>query len=617
MFRYSLLMSSKNTIILNLAIIFLLSGLVLSHKPIRANYISPEYLTNYRNELIISDASGEQIIFLNTKSKKLTRTIQVGGQPGRTSISPNGKYLYIPIAKSEGKLVIVDLNKGELLSEIKVGHTPVSLVVSDEIAYVVNKFSNDISVVDLNTKEELERISVIREPVGAILSTDGKYLLVANSLPRMRGSENQIAASISVIATETRQVEKEILLPSGSNGVKDICLSNDGKFAYISHVQGRYQLIPTQLERGWMNTSALSIISMEMREYYHMVLLDDIDKGAANPWGVTCSTDGEKILVSLAGTHELCIIDRLGMHEKLESVESGIFSNSVINGPGDVKYDFSFLSDLKKRVSTKGTGPRGVLEIKGKVYISEYFSGTLTSVDLNDRLLSAESISLGNQPENTKERKGEILFHDARLCFQMWQSCSSCHPDARTDALNWDLLNDGIGNPKNTKSLVLSHFTPPAMVTGIRPTAESAVRSGLKYILFATRPEEEADAIDAYLKSLKPVPSPYLIDGELKQSAARGEKLFIRAACADCHKGDYSTDMKKYNVGTGEGREKNTLFDTPSLNEAWRNAPYLYDGRALTLKEVITTFNSNDTHGKTSQLTDQEMDDLLEYLRSL
>ena len=366
-----------------------------------------------------------------------------------------------------------------------------------------------------------------------------------------------------------------------------------------------------------MNTSALSIISMETRDYYNTVLLDDIGRGAANPWGVTCSADGGKILITLAGTHELCIIDRVGMHEKLKSVENGKFRSSVIKGPEDIKNDFSFLYGLKKRITTEGTGPRGVLEIEGKVFITEYFSGTLTSIDLNDKLIAPGSISLGIQPEYTKERRGELFFHDARLCYQMWQSCSSCHPDARTDALSWDLLNDGMGNAKNTKSLVLSHFTPPVMASGIRPNAESAVRAGLKNILFATRSEEDANAIDAYLKSLKPVPSPLLIDGELNQSAVRGENIFIRAECVNCHSGDYYTDMKSYNVGTGEAKEKDTLFDTPLLNESWRNAPYLHDGRALTLKEVITTFNPNDTHGKTSKLTDQEIDDLLEYLGSI
>ena len=109
------------------------------------------------------------------------------------------------------------------------------------------------------------------------------------------------------------------------------------------------------------------------------------------------------------------------------------------------------------------------------------------------------------------EGRGNMYFHDATLGFQGWQSCASCHPnDARSDGLNWDLLNDGLGNPKNTKSLLLSHYTPPCMVTGIRANAEIAVRSGIKYILFAVAPASVADDMDAYLRSLKPLPSPYL-----------------------------------------------------------------------------------------------------------
>ena len=45
------------------------------------------------------------------------------------------------------------------------------------------------------------------------------------------------------------------------------------------------------------------------------------------------------------------------------------------------------------------------------------------------------------------------------------------------DGLNWDLLNDGIGNPKSTKTLLYSHATPPAMISGIRADAETAVRA--------------------------------------------------------------------------------------------------------------------------------------------
>jgi cytochrome c peroxidase len=209
-----------------------------------------------------------------------------------------------------------------------------------------------------------------------------------------------------------------------------------------------------------------------------------------------------------------------------------------------------------------------------------------------------------------------MLFHDATVCFQKWQSCSSCHPSGRADSLNWDLLNDGIGNPKNTKSLLLAHATPPSMAMAVRDGAEDAVRAGFKHILFAVPNEQEAAAVDEYLKSLTPIPSPYLVDGQLSARAARGKSIFDQAGCATCHSGPLYTDMKMYDVGTGSGLDKDREFDTPTLIEVWRTAPYLHDGRAATMKEVLTIYNRQDKHGVTSNLTDSEIEDLAEFVLS-
>ncbi|GAI97874.1 unnamed protein product [marine sediment metagenome] len=210
-----------------------------------------------------------------------------------------------------------------------------------------------------------------------------------------------------------------------------------------------------------------------------------------------------------------------------------------------------------------------------------------------------------------------MLFHDASLCFQSWQSCASCHPGgARVDALNWDLLNDGIGNPKNTKSLLFSHRTPPAMFTGVRKNAEMAVRAGFRHILFAVRPEQETVSIDKYLKSLRPVPSPYLVNGRLSASAKRGRKIFSKARCDSCHKGALHTDLRQYNLGIGDGLDKDREFDTPTLVEIWRTAPYLYDGRAVTIEEVLIKYNPDDEHGRTSNLSDKEITDLANFVLS-
>ena len=230
--------------------------------------------------------------------------------------------------------------------------------------------------------------------------------------------------------------------------------------------------------------------------------------------------------------------------------------------------------------------------------------------------VEAKSIPLGPVRPMTPVRKGELFFNDAGLCFQAWQSCGSCHPDARADALNWDLLNDGLGNSKNTRNMLLAHRTPPAMISGIRPNAEVGVRTGIRFIQFAKRPEEDAVAIDEYLKSLKPVPSPHLENGKPSAAAERGKQVFESAGCASCHSGDLGTDLANHDVGTGPDQRGIKEFDTPTLVEVWRTAPYLFDGRAATMREVLTKFNPKDTHGATSKLSEKQLTDLAEYVRS-
>jgi cytochrome c peroxidase len=264
-------------------------------------------------------------------------------------------------------------------------------------------------------------------------------------------------------------------------------------------------------------------------------------------------------------------------------------------------------------------GPRAVAVVGHMAYVANYFSDSLTAIDLAASTLKLESIPLGPKQEMSIIRKGEFYFHDATICLQGWQSCASCHPgDARADGLNWDLLNDGIGNPKNTKSLLLAHQTPPAMFLGVRTNAEAAVRAGIKHILFTDQPDEIPAAIDEYLKSFKPVSSPHLVHGKLSDAAKRGKKLFSKAGCADCHVPGLYTDLQPHDVGTRAAYDRPAdQFYTPTLIEIWSTAPYLHNGSAATIRDVITTRNARGQHGDVSGLSSQEIDDLCEYVLSL
>jgi cytochrome c peroxidase len=158
------------------------------------------------------------------------------------------------------------------------------------------------------------------------------------------------------------------------------------------------------------------------------------------------------------------------------------------------------------------------------------------------------------------------------------------------------------------------------MSLGVRETAESAVRAGIRQILFTVQPPEVAEAIDEYLKSLKPIPSPHLVNGQLSPAARRGQQLFRsqETRCAQCHPPPLFTNLKSYDVGTrGPLDDEADRFDTPTLIELWRTAPYLHDGSVVTLRDLLTLANPNDRHGKTSHLSADQIMDLCEYLLSL
>jgi cytochrome c peroxidase len=140
---------------------------------------------------------------------------------------------------------------------------------------------------------------------------------------------------------------------------------------------------------------------------------------------------------------------------------------------------------------------------------------------------------------------------------------------------------------------------------------------------------KDLDALAIYCNSFDFPLSPHIpAPGKLSAQAERGKAVFYRkdVGCASCHNGPYYTDsslqkpFKLHDVGTGgdDPTEKmGPAYDTPTLLGIYRTPPYLHHGKAKTLRDVLTTFNKGDRHGKTSQLAAAEIDDLVEFLKSL
>ena len=467
--------------------------------------------------------------------------------------------------------------------------------------YVCNQFQTTVTEIDLESRSITREVKVLREPKNALLSKDGRYLFVANFLPVGRANQDFVAGAVSVVDVESFEKIKDIPLATGSNALRGMAISPDGEYLFVTHNLGRFQIPTSQLQQGWMNTSAVSVISVKDLSYGGAILLDEVDRGAAGVWDVECV--GDRMVVSHSGTHELSIIDYPEFIAKYKQVAD----------KESLSYDLKFVVGLRQRLALKGNGPRNFVMAGDKVYVPTFFSDTLNIVNLAapDDILIASMVQ--NRVESDIDR-GEKFFNDATYCFQNWQSCNGCHPgEGRTDGLNWDNLNDGTGNPKNCKSMMKAHFTAPSMISGIRENGELAVRAGFKYIQFNEVGEEIATCVDEYLKNLQPVPSPYLVDGELSEKAKIGRDVFHKYGCGSCHSGEYYTDCKMHVIG--DDVEFKQGWDTPTLVEVWRTAPYLFDGRAATMEEVFTVHRHG--LGKKSKITAEEIDAMVEYVNSL
>ncbi|MEG2327634.1 MAG: c-type cytochrome [Akkermansia sp.] len=606
--------------------IYLLLWLIFLGNLSSAEDLSPVALGIVGDHLIVACRDAHHLKVVDRHSGIVEKKISL-------SSSPNGLLMddhiaYVTTGGALGKVEVVDVEKGEVLRVLFTGHTPMSPVKSENKLYVPNRFDSQIAVFDLSSGQQVKTLSAAREPVVLAISPDGKTVWGGNHLPS--GASNGEFTAVALTRYHEGQT-KHFPLLNGAQSIRGMAMSQDGRYLAITHLLSRYQVPTTQLDRGWMNTNAVSIVDVAHPESIHTILLDDVDRGSANPWAVAFSDDDAKLVVSHAGTHELSIIDFPKLLNKMS--QSDAVKESVNK--------LSYLNDVRRKVSLSVNGARS-LTIKGNdIYVAGYFSDNVERIPLDGvGKHQVWSYADDKDKEQSSQRLGERYFNDASLCFQGWQSCASCHPDSRVDGLNWDLLNDGMGNPKNTRTMFLSHKTNPVMTLGIRKSADVAVKSGFKYIQFVNPDEKHIQCVNEYLSSMKEVPSPARVatqlekpkikeasctqchapgieKGILNNSAQRGKSLFKKSGCIECHPHPYFTTKQLCDVGTLTGLDRGKKLIVPSLVEVWRTAPYLHDGRAKTIREAISLHNKDDRRGKTSNLTPKELDDLAEYVRSL
>jgi mono/diheme cytochrome c family protein len=599
-------------------------------------------------------------------------TLPLPIEPVRMTFLPDEKIVAVVGGIGEGKLLLIRVRDDDgqptspsLEKSFFAGHSPSDAAAARRDGelrfYVADRFAGQVREIDGKTGETLRVFEGGREPIALKVTPDQKTLVVANLLPEHRADTSFTTSRVRLIDLESGSVTP-INLYNGTANLYDLDISPDGRFAIVSGTNANYQTVTSQVIDGWIVNNIISVIDIPAKKFVKMIPLDNTHRGAPNPWGVAFGKDGKYIAIALSGSGEvlflsvesLMAIIRSKLGEEPPSaetraadplryrVQTGLRGTRRLVLRGNTVWVIGYYDDAIAKVTLD------VIPPYGKPYFDAHTVPEIPDTDLaekNARLANdtnAENtdsawiplpsfsprpgieftrafMRLGPKPPETILRRGEYLLSDALYCEEHWQSCITCHPEGRVDALSWDLENDGVGNPKNTKSLLYAHETPPSMITGVRADAETAVRAGVKHILFGSLPEEDYIAMDEYLKSLRPVPSPHLEAGELSRSARRGKILFesSRTRCASCHPEPFFTDLSMHATGSQDFNEPRTRFDTPTLCEVWRTAPYLSTGHWTTVREMLIEGKHGNRDGLLDELSPEELDDLIEYVLSL
>ena len=592
--------------------------------------VSPDGKTLY-----VSDKTVGCVTSLDTTTGDKVGETPIIGEPNGLVLSANGKILYVTQRKTNS-IALIDTKQGMIVRRIPVGAWPVALALAEKNRRLCccNQGGHTVSLIDLTTGQQIDEMAVIREPAFAAITADESRLVVANLLPSGAGTDPDLAAEVSILDMNARRQIARIKLPPGSTMAGGVWINPNGRWAYVVHVLGRFELPVTRLEEGWVHTSALSIIDLASGIRLATVLLDSLTEGAADPSAVIGSADGKTLWISHRGTHEISILNIGLVHQLLEgNVPDEIATRK--DGTRDniwvrIKNDKNQIEQLSKdltalhlagamhRFYSGGKGPTGLAlsPDSKKLYVANYYAGTVGVLDASrGNLLNL--FPLGKQPAPDATRRGEIYFHDATRCYQHWHSCATCHLNGgRVDGLPWDFLRDGIDNGKDVISLVNLLHTPPYNRLATRPDARYCIETGVEVSHLVTPDPDEVDDVLAYVGSLTAEVNPNL--PKFAKAAQRGKVLFEgKADCASCHPAPYFTDKRTHNVGITSPNEPNARYDTPSLIEAYRTAPYFHDGRAATIRDALTKHDTEGLHGKLSKLSRSEIDDLIAYVLSL
>jgi DNA-binding beta-propeller fold protein YncE len=549
-----------------------------------------------------ANQTADSVSLIDLTAGKVIAELRCGHKPAAVACSRDGRHAAVCNLWT-GTVSLFGANHQGLsaVAEVAVGHMPCGLALSPdgERLYVAVSGADQVVQLDWSTRKVLCRWAAPGEPRRLALSRDGRFLAAA------------CGRSGEVRCWDTRS--EKLLWAQGFNdafNLHGLTFTADDKSLVTTHVHDHHHAITrSNIENGWALNSRLGRLDMGTQAPTEtwQIALDIRNKAVGDPCAVATSVQGKWLAVAAAGTQELLI------YQASEILWGG--------EPSDFLDSRLAVDEGKFRRLPLGGRPLAVhfLADSSQAVVANYLLDAVQVVDVAAGKL-VRSIPLGGPAQPSLTRRGAAIFYDAKRSHHQWFSCHTCHPDGHTSCRTFDTLNDGgFGNAKLTPTLRGVTKTGPWTWHGWQTDLGCAVEKSLRDTLCGPKPSiQDVEALRAFLATLDNPPNPNLRpDGSLSASAERGQTLFHgKAHCASCHRGDYYTSSRNYDVKVEPDGSAYPLWNPPSLRGLCDRGPYLHEGQAETLDEVLGVFHAPEKLGGAA-LTPEERQDLIEFLKSL
>jgi len=590
----------------------------------------------------VSNRLDDSVSIIDVLARKTVATIPVGDEPHGLLTDREGKRLYV-LNTSSDDISVIDLASLKEEKRLAASRRPWSLARSPDGAQILvtnmlPRFSayrqpsaSEVTVIDAQRAVIEDRVTVADTNLvqGVAWHPSGKYAVVTllrtkNLVPMTRMVQGWTITNGMGILWADGRVD-QVLLDEPGMCFPDpigIAVTPDGRYALVTS-SGTDRVAVVDLPKL---VSMLEAASPEQRTE---VFPNHLGKSAEFlvthvptkdcPRGILMMPDGKTAFAANSLDDSLSVIDL----EKIQGDKSSFGAIAPGASPAhSPKLDLSPYGGLNGDKSNFGASAMGAGQVDSP------------KLDLSP---CVERIDLGGPKEITKIRFGERLFHSAKVSFRRQLSCHSCHPDGHVDGLTYDIEEDGPGggigkDPVDNRTLRGILDTAPFKWSGINPSLSR--QCGARLAVFFTRlapfSPEELSALDNYICTIPRPPNRYRpVGAPLTEAQRRGRAVFHRTTtndgrripkenqCATCHFPPLFTDRNLHDIGSRQALDSHAKFDTPHLNNIYDSAPYLHNGIAETLEEIWTRYNPRDTHGVTNDMTKDQLNDLIEYLKTL